>query len=203
MKNKIEINKKFFNIIAPFYDKGLLGKFLFNIIYRTTDEIKIKKNSRVLDAGCGTGNLLYILERKNLNLKLYGIDSSEKMLKIARKKAMTADIRNISVMNLDKKFKKNYFDYIFNVDAFHHFPNREIVMKSFHRILKHNGKLIITDFDFGVVFNFIFSALEPGNTGNYSKEQLRKLFKESGFFVEQQKKIGLFSLMTIGKKEIK
>ena len=38
---------------------------LFNIIYRTTDEIKIKKNSRVLDAGCGTGNLLYILERKN------------------------------------------------------------------------------------------------------------------------------------------
>ena len=203
MKNKIEINKKFFNIIAPFYDKGLLGKFLFNIIYRTTDEIKIKKNSRVLDAGCGTGNLLYILERKNLNLKLYGIDSSEKMLKIARKKAMTADIRNISVMNLDKKFKKNYFDYIFSVDAFHHFPNREIVMKSFHRILKHNGKLIITDFDFGVVFNFIFSALEPGNTGNYSKEQLRKLFKESGFFVEQQKKIGLFSLMTIGKKEIK
>ncbi len=199
MENNILINKRFFDFLAPYYDKGILGKFLSNIIYRTVVSVKIKNNSKILDVGCGTGNLLYVLERKK-SLKLYGIDLSKKMIQIARQKVKTADIREISVTNLDKEFVKNYFNYIFIVDAFHHFPNHKRVMKIFYRILKYGGRIIITDFNFGIILNKIFSALEPGNTGNYTKEQIKKLFKESGFMVEKQKKIGLFSLMTIGLK---
>lgn len=197
---KIETNKKFFDFLAPHYDKGIFGRILFNIICRTVNSVDIKNGSKVLDVGCGTGNLLYILERKNKNLKLHGIDISKNMLQTARQKVKKADIRSVSVMNLNKKFKKDYFDYIFCIDAFHHFTDHKIVMKSFHKILNYNGKLVITDFDFGIILNWIFGALEPGNTGIYTKGQIRSLFRESGFFVEKQQKIGLFSLMTVGLK---
>lgn len=201
MKNAIKANKRFFDFWAPYYDRGIFGRFLFNIIDKTANSVKIKKGSKILDTGCGTGNLLHILERKNKNLKLYGVDISEKMLQIARKKVKMADITNVSVTNLDKKFEANYFDYVFSVDAFHHFPNRKTVMNSFYRILNYNGRLVITDFDFGIILNKIFTVLEPGNTGVYTKEQIRDLFKKSGFIVEKQQKIGLFSLMTMGKKQ--
>jgi len=201
MKNAIKANKKFFDFWAPYYDKGIFGRFLFNIIDKTANSVKIKKGSKILNAGCGTGNLLYILEGKNLGLKIYGTDISKKMMRIARKKVKGADIREISVTNLNKEFGENYFDYVFSVDAFHHFPNSKIVMNNFYRILSYNGRLVITDFDFGIILNWIFSVLEPGNTGVYTKEQMKDLFKKSGFIVEKQQKIGLFSLMTMGKKQ--
>ncbi|MDP3991895.1 MAG: class I SAM-dependent methyltransferase [Nanoarchaeota archaeon] len=201
MKNAIKANKRFFDFWAPYYDRGIFGRFLFNIIDKTANSVKIKKGSKILDAGCGTGNLLHILGGKNLGLKLYGTDISKKMMQIARKKVKEADIREISVTNLNKEFRENYFDYVFSVDAFHHFPNRRIVMNNFYRILRYNGRLVITDFDFGIILNKIFSVLEPGNTGVYTKEQMKDLFKKSGFIVEKQQKIGLFSLMTIGKKQ--
>lgn len=195
-----QTNEKFFNFWSRFYDKKwFISRMLFNIVYKTIKSTNIKNGSRILDVGCGTGNLLYLLEKQNKNFKLYGIDISEKMLKVAEKKLNNASLIRTSVFNLDKKFKNN-FDYIFVVDAFHHIPEQEKTMKKFHKLLKKNGKLIITDLDLGKVFNYIFHIVEPGNSGLNNKEQMKALFIKSGFFVEKQKKLGLVSVMTIGIK---
>src|SRR3989338_6794754 len=92
-------NKRFFNIVAGVYDRGIVGKWLF------------------------------------------GIDISEKMLSVARKKVRYAHFFKLSVLDINKKFKENSFDYIFVIDAFHHFPEQEEVMHNFHKILKNRGAL--------------------------------------------------------------
>ena len=123
-------NKKFFNKIAKYYDRGIFKAWNRKTEKKTIEIANIKKNSRILDAGCGTGNLLMLLQKKNL--KLYGIDISEEMLKIARKKLENkAKLKLIALENI--KFRNNYFDYIFSVDAFHHYSNYDLVMENFRR----------------------------------------------------------------------
>ena len=193
-------NRKFFDFWSKYYDKEF-SIYLFDIISNTLNSIKVKDNSRILDIGCGTGNLLYLLEKENKNLELYGIDLSKKMLEKAGKKLNKAKLIEISAIILDKKFHKEFFDYIFVVDAFHHLPNHKELMRKFYKILKKDGMLIITDFDFGIFFNFIFHLIEPGNSGIYTKKQIKSLFIGAGFLLKKQKKIGLFSVVNIGVKK--
>lgn len=203
-RNKMEIlenvNKKFFDFWSCYYDAGIVGKWLLNVVTKTLDSVSINDNAVILDVGTGTGNLLYLIEKQNKNLELYGTDISEEMLIIARKKLNNAHLIKISVVNLDRKFNKEFFDYIFVIDAFHHFPKQDKVINNFYKILKSNGKLIITELDFGFVFNYFFHIIEPGNEWLYTKKEIKHLFLNAGFFVEKQNKIGLFSFVTIGLK---
>ena len=198
MKNLEQKNKEFFNKIAGYYDKSIFKNLLFNPVKKAVEFVKVKKNSKILDAGCGTGNLLKILEDKNASLKLYGVDISKEMLKIARKKLKNAKIKLEAAEKLS--FKKNYFDYIFSVDAFHHYYDCSLVMKNFYRVLKKNGHLIVVDFSFGIFFNKIFSKIEPGNNEMHTVQEFKELFKDYRFKDIKQKKVGLFSILTVGRK---
>ena len=193
-----EKNRKFFNKLASRYDAKIFKKWQENIRKRIIKKAEIKKNSKILDAGCGTGELLYILS-KNKKLKLYGIDVSEEMLKIAGKKlGKKTKLSMSSVENVN--FKNNSFDYIFSEDAFHHYANYGLVMKNFYRILKKGGKLIVVDFNFGAILNKVFHWLEPGNNKMHSKKEFIELFKKYGFKRIKQKKINLIQVLTIGIK---
>ncbi len=198
MRNLEQRNKEFFNKIAGHYDKGIFKKLLLNPIKKTVESVSIKKNSAVLDAGCGTGNLLKILEDENKNLKLYGLDISKEMLKIARKKLKLAKLKLESAEKIS--FRKNYFDYVFSIDAFHHYYNSALVMRNFYRVLKKGGYLIIADFSFGIFFNKIFSRIEPGNNGMHTASEFKELFKNYKFKDIRQKRLGLFNILTIGRK---
>ncbi|MEN9626372.1 MAG: hypothetical protein RL557_700 [archaeon] len=203
LEKQEHMNERVFNFVSSRYDTGIMGKWLIKVIQKTVDEADVKRNASVLDAGAGTGNLLQILENRDKQLRLFGLDISSEMLSIARKKVKKARFMKLSVMDVEKKFKKNFFDYIFVVDAFHHFPDHERIMRQFHTLLKNNGQIIITDFDFGSVFNYLFHVIEPGNSWIFTKKAMRNLFIESGFSIEKQKKIGLFSVMTVGIKSRK
>ena len=73
MKNLEQINVKFFNLIAGYYD-FFFGNWIRKTQKKAINVVKIKDNSKILDAGCGTGNFLKILENSKKNLSLYGID---------------------------------------------------------------------------------------------------------------------------------
>lgn len=192
-------NKKFFNKIAKYYDRGIFKGWNKKIEKETIEIANIKRNSRILDAGCGIGNLLMLLQGLKKNLKLYGIDISEEMLRIARKKLKNkAKLKLIALEKIN--FKDNYFDYIFSVDSFHHYANYDSVMRNFHRVLKKNGRLIVVDFNFGFTGNKIFHAIEPGNNKMHSVSEFRELFKRYKFKNIKQKRIGLFSILIMGEK---
>jgi len=199
--DKIEkSNKKFFKKIANYYDGGLIGKILFKRTNNILKLSKVKKHSKILDVGCGTGNLLSLLSRDK-TLTLYGIDLSKEMLRIAKNKLLkNAHLSLGSVNYLLKNYGQDYFDYIFFDDVFHHLPNQEEVVKDVLVLLKDNGKFIISDLSFGRFGNTIFHKLEPGNSRMYTATDYIALFKENRFEKIKQKRMGLVSIYTEGVK---
>ena len=173
MKDLEQKNKEFFNKIAGYYDKGIFKNLLFNPIKKAVEFVKVKKNSKILDAGCGTGNLLKILEDKNANLKLYGIDISKEMLKIAEKK-----LKNKAKLNLvavEKIRYKDKFNYVFSTEAFHHYENQDKAMENFYKALKKNGELIIVDlsFEFALAIIEFTELLESKRRYNMANQLFR------------------------------
>ncbi len=189
-------NVWFFNWLSKYYD-AFLGNWnnkIFDEVFRTS---KFRKGARILDAGCGTGNLLFYMHKKRKDIKLYGIDVSDKMLEIAGSKVKKVVLKKTSVEKFE--FRKNYFDYIFSVDAFHHYSKPGIAMKNFLKVLKKNGKLVVIDFDFGFL-NYLFHLFEPGNKKFYSASEIKNIFLGLGFRDVWQKKVGGFGVLTIGEK---
>lgn len=98
---------------------------------------------RILDLGCGNGRLLELLKEKDINY--LGVDNSEKLIDIARKKYpqkrfMVADA-------LDLPLPDNYFDKVISIAVFHHIPSKELrfeFLRQVKKVLKPEGKLILT-----------------------------------------------------------
>jgi len=199
--NQIEkSNKRFFKKIADKYDKGIVGKILNKRVSKTLVLANVKSKSKVLDIGCGTGTLLYFLSRDR-TLKLYGIDISDEMFEIAQRKLNKKAILKLGpVRTVLEYYKKNYFDYIFIDDAFHHLSNQEEVLEDLKSLLKENGKLIISDLSFGSLGNFIFHKIEPGNSGMHTSKEYTILFEENGFKEIKKERPGLFSIYIEGTK---
>ena len=196
MEDLIKKNKRFFDKISKYYDFRLFKKWQESVKKVALEMIDIKNNSKILDAGCGTGSLLSMLKKLKPSTKLYGIDISPKMLKIAKKKVKSANLKLSSVEEINKK---EFYDHIFSSDAFHHYENQNMAMQNFYKALKQEGHLTIIDFDFGI-FNYLLHKIEPGNSKMNSSSDFKNLFKEHGFYEIKQKRVSLVNIITIGKK---
>ncbi|MEK6831043.1 MAG: methyltransferase domain-containing protein [Nanoarchaeota archaeon] len=203
MKTKEQIketNRKFFDLWARTYDWGISKPWLYSLQKKTVSYLKLKNKLRILDIGCGTGDSLVLLNKLNPNLNLYGLDISGKMLEKANKKLKEKAILKLG--EVEKiPFKRNSFDYIITTEAFHHFPNPESALKEIYRVLKKKGKLILTDITFkSKLIKRIFKFLEPGHVKIYTEEEFKELFNKNKLKIIEQKRIGLFVVLTIGQK---
>jgi len=98
---------------------------------------------KILDLGCGNGRLLEIFKDKKIDY--FGIDSSEKLIEIAKKKYHTAKFQVGDILNLS--FPNNFFDKVFAIRILHHIPSHNFrlqLLKEIKRVLKPEGFLILT-----------------------------------------------------------
>ncbi|GKQ42410.1 methyltransferase [Companilactobacillus sp. RD055328] len=98
---------------------------------------------RVLDMGCGYGwHSIYAAEHGAK--KVIGIDSSEKMLEVAREKNEfdIVEFEQIDINSLP--FDSGSFDVVFSSLALHYIQDFEGVIKQVYRLLAKNGKLIFS-----------------------------------------------------------
>lgn len=91
-------------------------------------------NGKVLDVGCGIGEFLEIYSNA------IGIDPNKYNMKYC--KNLGFNVKVGSVYNL--KFKKNYFDGILLMNVLEHLSKPDKAIKEIKKVLKKNGKLIIT-----------------------------------------------------------
>lgn len=99
----------------------------------------------ILDAGCGTGVLLPVLSKLNVNLlPLYEVDLSHHMLVKNRdlhQIEFKADYLQADVTELP--FRMGFFKTIISFASYAHFNPKEKVMKEFWRLLSPGGIFII------------------------------------------------------------
>lgn len=115
--------------------------------YLTQDLIDLKKyfprKGKILDCGCGNGRLTELITNDH---KYTGVDNSVEMIRIAKQKH--TDNKFLKIDSLSHlPFPKNEFDLALCLAVFHHIPSFEIrlkTLKEIKRVLKPNGKLIIT-----------------------------------------------------------
>lgn len=101
---------------------------------------------KVLDLGCGNGRLLQIF--KEIDIKYTGVDSSEKLIEIAKKTYPNAIFQVADALHLP--FPNNDFDKIFSVAVLHHIPSKALrlqFLEGVKKVLKPEGLLILTVWD--------------------------------------------------------
>src|SRR3989344_4041830 len=113
--------------------------------------IKPQDNLVILDAGCGTGNLMFEIAARVKLKKIIGLDYSTVALEIARKKASMLGVKGLDFkqgsLAQPLQFPENFFDVIvMNNVLYTLVPEiRDSTIREFKRILKPGGQLIMSN----------------------------------------------------------
>jgi ubiquinone/menaquinone biosynthesis C-methylase UbiE len=100
---------------------------------------RISTGKKVLDLGCGTGNIASQLQ-KAVKADVIGVDASFAMLKVAKGKSLEvicADIDNASL-----PFRDGSFDTVMVAYVIHQIKNLEFLLSECYRVLS-NGILVL------------------------------------------------------------
>lgn len=202
MKKYKENSKTTFDKQAKIYDKSIYSMYPRRCYKHVIEEIQRKKFKKILDVGCGTGEILNaIATDKN---SYYGIDLSEKMINIAKEKNNSSNITYFVGDSEFLPFDDLEFDIIICVESFHHYPNPNAVLKEFHRVLNRDGTLIICDMyrkaPLRQFYNFWMKVLNTGDVKIYTKNEILKILEEEKFVIENYYFSTKQTYMCISKK---
>ncbi len=110
---------------------------------------KIKDGDRILDVGCGNGRLLGAFQGKNINYT--GVDNSEKLIKLAKRRSSELRITNYELRILDildlGKLPQIGFNYVFCIAVLQHIPGRNLqiaALKQLKNKVNDNGNIVIS-----------------------------------------------------------
>lgn len=190
-KDNQQINIKLFgNKCAACYEDRMM-QYNFNTVpfeRHLNEALKlIPNNSKVVDIGCGTGELIRKIAKNKKGIFL-GVDLSAPMIKIAKSKSMGIANLNFDIMNaLNLELETNSFDFALMRGSLHHLPQPVKAIEEAFRILKNKGQLHILDvlsYEDSAIdkfFNITNTMRQPANYRFYSKSKLHEFCKKAGF----------------------
>lgn len=206
MTNYKKLSEKTFNMQAKTYDTDKNGKHARSLYQHIINELSAVRFSSVLDVGCGTGEILYMLKNIYPAISLYGIDISREMLKQAEDKGLCkvnlllGDAENLP-------FENENFDLLVCTDSFHHYPNPQKAINEFYRVLENDGYLLLADFwkPFPIrqLMNLFLPFSSEGDVKIYSINQILNFLKNAGFQDVQYKKVNKSSYLILAKKSLR
>ena len=95
---------------------------------------------RLLDVGCGNGELMRLLHAEMPEWKLFGVDITPETIAWASQIDPNFDYRKMSA--LDLTFSEGYFDIVFCGETLEHLESPEAAIYQMKRVLKPEGNLI-------------------------------------------------------------
>jgi demethylmenaquinone methyltransferase/2-methoxy-6-polyprenyl-1,4-benzoquinol methylase len=223
-----------FNSIAPTYD--FLNHFLSLNIDKVWRRKLVKlvapyKPERILDVASGTGDLAIALNKLKPS-GIVGVDISEGMLEVGRKKIARKGLSNVITLlygdSENLPFPTNSFNAVTVSFGVRNFAHLDIGLSDMCRVLKPGGVVAVLEFSmprrFPVVqlYKFYFLKMLPffgkmfsGHSDAYtylpesvlqfpSGEKFLKLMEEAGFSNVKEKRLsfGIASIYT-GEKLVK
>jgi tRNA (uracil-5-)-methyltransferase TRM9 len=131
---------------------NIIAKSRYNFRQRSRFQTELEQlarrwgRGRLLNVGCAHGPDFPPFRE---SFKLYGVDYSAEVLKLAQKYAekheLKVDLREADARQLP--FENDYFDYAIAVAVYHHIEDREgrrQALKELYRVLKPGGEAFIT-----------------------------------------------------------
>ncbi len=152
-------------------------------VEETLNRLEINPGERILDLGCGTGSLIQRLLQVAPESEVVGIDASAEMLEIAKQKLPeSVDLKLGSADNL--LFASNYFDIVVSTSAFHFFRSPSQALQEAKRVLKPNGRLVITDWCYDYltckVCDFFLRCFNPAHLRTYGVAEFQGMMEDEG-----------------------
>jgi ubiquinone/menaquinone biosynthesis C-methylase UbiE len=133
----------FFDVWASFYDLPWVQR----AVYRPPQDAVLaalrgaRCRRRVLDVGCGTGQLAARIRRELPGTRVVGCDFSGGMLHRAQARDRVASWVQGDADRLP--FAGGAFDAVVSTEAFHWFPDRRRALAEFRRVLRPGGRLLL------------------------------------------------------------
>ena len=100
------------------------------------------KELKILDVGCGTGQLISEISELYPSVDYLGIDVAKNMIRVARESNRGAKIRFLNV-SVDDFVCDEQFDVIICTHAFPYFPDKNAAARKMSDLCSMGGKIII------------------------------------------------------------
>jgi len=137
----------FWDLYARVYDNVYQLMPYRKLLWDTLQSLELEAGMRVLDAGCGTGNLEHFMAQKDLPaVSIDAVDFSPGMLEMAAEKCRGLDFVSFQQLDLSAAlpFGDATFDRIVSVNVLYALPNPDATLRELLRVLKPSGTLVIT-----------------------------------------------------------
>ena len=111
-------------------------------------EIASVAKGTLLDIGTGPGFVPLKIGKISPSVQIIGIDSSEAMIAIARKKRKDSGLGNVSFRTMNGNalaFADNSLDMIISTDALHHWKRPIMILNEMYRCLKPGSEAWVYD----------------------------------------------------------
>jgi len=184
MKNydKNSVQKEYAQLAQKYDDKWRF--YVEATLQETLKKIELHPGESLLDIGCGTGVFLESLEKKYPDAILSGVDPTQEMLDIARKR-LSKKVHIEQSWAEKLPFEAENFDLIVSCNMFHYIREPMVALKEIMRVLKPGGKVVITDWcdDYVIckVCNFWFQNFNKAHFKTYKKKECYEFLLLSGF----------------------
>jgi len=152
--------------------------------------INAKKGSKILEIGCGTGEISFLLAKKS-QAEVLGTDICKPFIEQAKKKYHLKNLRfEVRDFNNPKLLKARKFDFVVGNGILHHlYHNLDSAIPSIRRLLKPGGRIVFLEPNIWnpycfLIFSFSsfrrLASLEPGEMA-FTKGFITKKLREGGF----------------------
>ena len=176
-------HSKLFNIIAPVYAVfyNFQVKYYEKTLVKMRKDIDLRKYKTVLDIGCGTGALCFVLDKTGLEVT--GVDTAVNMVEKSKEKLKETDAKILKVNPNEKfPFEDKSFDIVISSYVIHGLKpkDRVFVYKEASRLAK--DKVIFHEYNENrAVITTIVEWLERGDYFNFikvAKTEMEKYFEK-------------------------
>lgn len=133
----------------------------------------VQPGENILDLGIGTG--LASIQFSKIGLKVYGLDISEEMLNVCRKKGFVEELKLHNLLAGKMPYEDNFFHHILSCGVFHFISELDNIFSEAARIMKHGGILA-------------FSIAPNINKEDYSREMTAwgvPIYKHSPVYIKK------------------
>lgn len=183
MGKKSKQSREVYNKMAPEYDSSPEGTYTRPHKAELIRQVTLKDGDHLLDVACGNGYLLGKLSKKAA-INAFGLDISENMISIARKRYPDCTFAAGPCVPLN--FENESMDVITVSCAFHHFEDPKAFARECMRVLKKNGKVFMAEPFFSPVVRWlantvVFPLSKTGDVNVYSTKELGAFFESAGF----------------------